>query len=228
MENIEPTKLSYPIAIDYRYFAEFSTNTKPDIQRAKSLNIIGNRISEIESKVVLHENQEIKLQQLKGRINCEPKRRGASYFARNAKFKLCKSTYSFTIPIEPCNEAPFKVNIQVTRTHQHQHDPIAKSKQIRGEERRIVANRVLLEQNGWASAYLDSERANNIKSDNIKRNCFLPTAEVIRKIVSEQINSEIVSTSWITNVQHASDMAAKILKGSKLNGYVLSVEVIFY
>ena len=57
MEINEPSKLSHPIAIDYRYFAEFLMNTKPDIQRAKSLNIVGNWIFEIENKVVFNINR---------------------------------------------------------------------------------------------------------------------------------------------------------------------------
>ena len=228
MENIEPTKLNYPITIDYKVFADFMLNTKSDVQRAKSLNIIGNWISEMEKKVVSHENEPIKLQQLKGRINSEPKRSGSSYFAGNAKCKICKCTYAFSIAEKPLNQAPFIVNIQVTRTHEHEHQGKQASKQIRGEARKLTAERVLLERNGCAAAFLDNERANNIKSSQIESNNLLPTVEVIRKIVSEQLNNEIVSTSWITNVQHASDMAVKTLKGKKLNGYVQSFEVIFH
>ena len=142
MENIEPTKISYPITIDYKVFADFMLNTKPDTQRTKSENVIGNWVAEMEKKVASHESEVIKLQQLKGRINSEPKRSGTNYFAGNARCKICKSSYSFTIPEKPLNQAPFIVNIQVTRTHQHEHQGKQFSKQIRGEERILTANRV--------------------------------------------------------------------------------------
>ena len=81
--------------------------------------------------------------------------------------------------------------------------------------------------NGCAAAFLDKERANIIKTGDIQSNNLMPTVEVIRKIVIEQLNMEIVSTSWITNVKHASDTAVKTLKGKNLNGYVQSFEVIY-
>ena len=118
-------KLSYPITIDNKVLADFMLNTKPDTQRTKSENVIGNWVAEMEKKVGSHESEVIKLQQLNGLINSKPKRSGTNYFAGNA-CKICKSSYSFTIREKSLNQAPFIVNIQVIRTHEHQG---------RGEER---------------------------------------------------------------------------------------------
>ena len=57
MENIEPTKISYPITIDYKVFADFMLNTKPDTQRTKSENVIGNWVAEMEKKVAEKNSQ---------------------------------------------------------------------------------------------------------------------------------------------------------------------------
>ena len=48
-------KLSYPITIDNKVLADFMLNTKPDTQRTKSENVIGNWVAEMEKKVGSHE-----------------------------------------------------------------------------------------------------------------------------------------------------------------------------
>ena len=47
----------------------------------------------------------------------------------------------------------------------------------------------------------------------------------VRKIVSEYLNKDLVSTNWVTNAMYASDMAKATIKAKKLKGYVRNMEV---
>ena len=56
------------------------------------------------------------------------------------------------------------------------------------------------------------------------------SSERIRKIVSEEINENMVSTCFITNLMAVSDMAATTIKGKHINGIVqeLCITPYFY
>ena len=84
----------------------------------------------------------------------------------------------------------------------HLHETIERKKQLRGEERRQLAIDVISQTNGQAEAFNSNREANDL-INNEKSNVF--SNDQVKKAVSEYLNEEMISTSWITNVHHVSD-----------------------
>ncbi len=108
----------------------------------------------------------------------------------------CKVNYSVSLQTKKQSEEQY-IKFKVKRNGEHEHKQ--QSKQIRGEERKIIANEVKANFNGSAKNFVDTFKGRN--ADNV------PSAVVIRKICSEVVNQNIVSTCWLTNLLAASDMA---------------------
>ena len=89
--------------------------------------------------------------------------------------------------------------------------------QIRGEDRVEVAEEILLRFKGSSKAYVDEKRSTH--NVNLSQ-------DVVRKVVSEYMNGEMVSTCWIANMLHAIDMAEATIIGKKINGFVQKFEVV--
>ena len=60
------------------------------------------------------------------------------------------------------------------------------------------------------------------KTDGVKN---VPDQQIIRKIVSEELNENVVSTCWITNLLSAADMAKSVIKGKHIDGSLQSFQI---
>lgn len=125
---------------------------------------------------------------------------------------------------KPLDTASF-CELLIKRKGNHVHESKTKTQiQIRGEERLETAEKVLLQFNGSSKAYVNSLCANGLKNEP-EENTLKKMEEKIRKIVSEYLNKDLVSTCWITNAIYASDMAKATIKAKTLKGYVRYMEV---
>lgn len=71
--------------------------------------------------------------------------------------------------------------------------------------------------NGSAINYADYLRGCGVKN--------VPDVDVFRKIVSEQLNEDIVSTCWIANLLEAAESAANFIKYKKIRGFVQNISI---
>ena len=83
---------------------------------------------------------------------------------------------------------------------------------IRGKNREDLAKSILLNDNGSAKSYADAQAGKNYTN--------VPNVAVMRNCISQYINKEMVSTNWITNLLHQSEVSRSLLKGKVTNGYV--------
>ena len=78
------------------------------------------------------------------------------------------------------------------------HGDHSQKTQLRGNKDRVnIAEDVILKLNGSSQNYIDTLPCANVKN--------VPKVEVIRKIISEYMNKEMVSTCWITNAHCSID-----------------------
>ena len=149
------------------------------------------------------------------RINNNPKKSSAPYFSCNFKCKIKTCTCKYQLTLKE-NTNDLFLNFKGIRTGNHDHSN-NNNKQIRGDERKIIANVVNSEFNGSSKAFCDTMIGRGVKD--------VPDVQVIRKIVSEQLNENVVSTCWITNLISAADMSKSIIKGRQINGSIQTLEI---
>lgn len=108
---------------------------------------------------------------------------------------------------------------------EHKHD--VGKKQLRGEERQIVAQQVILNSNGSTHDYV-----NNMITDYYMAGEAIPDYASAQKLknwfrqaVSEYMNTEMVSTCWITNLNYVSEATRVMLDTCKLKGYVQQCDI---
>lgn len=124
--------------------------------------------------------------------------------------------YKLTIKEKLDLENLDNVTINVQRNGLHNHlEPEIKRPRICGKKRNEVFKTVMTEHNGSSNGYVTTLAANGVPQMN------RPLLATIRKIVSQCVNEEMVTTSWITNVLYSSDMAAALLNYKNgIHGYV--------
>ena len=127
-------------------------------------------------------------------------RKGVNYLTSNAFCKTSKAAYKFRIKNSPSEN---RTHVDVDVSHDAHFDHSAKPSQnlqIRGKDRIEVAEEVLLRFKGSAKAYVEEKRSTH--NVNLSQ-------DVVRKVVNEYVNGEMVSTCW----------------KKKINGFVKQFEV---
>ena len=196
---------------------EFVLNAKIDDRKTNSKNFTGHWVQLFESHVNTHDKYtRVKLQGTRARLYETLGRKGVNYFSANAFCKTCKAAYKFTIKNSPPeNRTHVDVDVSHDAHSDHSTKP-SQNLQIRGEDRVKVAEEVLLRFKGSAKVYVDEKRSTH--------NVYL-SQDVVRKVVNEYVNGDLVSTCWIINMLHAIDMAEATIIGKKINGFVQQFEV---
>lgn len=216
--------MEYTIAIDKSHFNQFIATATQDSERTNALNFVGRWVDLFEKKISEFEKHDIRLRGNQSRLYEGKKRSDASYFNANASCSSCKVKYNFYIKNKPLDSASF-FELLVKRNSEHLHEPKPSNEmQIRGDERIEAAEKVLLEFNGSSKAYVNSLCAAGLKNEP-GENTLNKMEQKVRKIVSEYLNKDLVSTNWVTNAMYASDMAKATIKAKKLKGYVRNMEV---
>ena len=185
---------------------EFVLEAKIDEKKPNSKNFTGLWVKLFESHVNEHEKTTmVKLQGTRARLYQTRVRKGVNYFTANAFCKTCKASYKFIVK-EPPPENRTHVDVEVSHdVHSHHSVKSSPILQIREEDRVAVAEEVLLSFKGSAKSYVDEKRSTH----NVN------LSDVVRKVVSENVNGKMVSTCWISNLLHSIDMAESTLIGKK-------------
>ncbi|CAF1096206.1 unnamed protein product [Brachionus calyciflorus] len=214
----------YEIAVDKRKFDIALEKAYQDPRRANAKNFDSSWIHLFLTQIEEFENIKPSLQASIARVYPGRKRSDASFFHGNAycKFPKCLASYSVSIKEKSTNPATSFMMVNVTRKNEHLHNQNFERKvQIRGEERLNIAKKVMSECNGSAIAFVDKLAATGEKN--------LPSEHVIRNVIHEYVNKEMVSTCWITNLLHSADSAEHFLKSTRkkdgINGYVQNFEI---
>lgn len=136
-----------------------------------------------------------------------------AYLLLSCECKVCKIGYNIKLNYKPGENDEHAVAI-VTRNkdHKEEHHSKVPRPRITGEEREKVATEVILRDNGSAKNYNESMAGSG--------NTNLSSDAAIRKVVSEFVNREMVSTNWITNIMHTAEMSREDSCNKNIKGYV--------
>ena len=93
------------------------------------------------------------LKSVTGRINEEAKRVDSNYFAGYADCKNLNCPVKYHITLKNLTNEQYLI-FQVARTNEHEHQ--SQSKQIRGDERKMVAQMVKTDFKGSCKAFVDA------------------------------------------------------------------------
>jgi hypothetical protein len=198
--EIQNIPVTYQISLSGPVFAKLIAQTKDDTRIANCKNLAGSLWSPIlERATAEHEQHDPwKLNINSSRLYPDQRRANTAFLTINMQCSLCcdkaakkQNAYQFKIDESPDSKASFVV-ITVSRSQTHNHEK--QHKQIRGEDRVLLAEECMLETNGSAKNFCDKLRGKGIAPPNV---------ETVRKIVSEVINKEMGSTCWITNALSA-------------------------
>ena len=184
---------------------------------------VGNNwIKCFEEAISEHEEQETNLRVNTNRVYLDKRRVNTAFITINAFCNKCnKNAYSIKVNEDPRQTSANLVNVDITRKQEHKHD-LDKKTRITKDERVQVYEEVKLNFNGSAKNYVDA-----LKGCGSTQN---PTYAVVRQILSEQKNLDMISTDWITNILAATDAADNFVQGNKVFGYVqtLDVSILFF
>ncbi len=108
------------------------------------------------------------------------------------------------------------IPVQLTVTRSKEHDHTSASTQIRSENRVALVESIKQHSNGSVTNFMNSCRGAGETS--------LPSNAAVRKAVSEIMNSDMVSTGWITNAHYVIDSCNNFITGKKIQGYVQTFE----
>ncbi len=170
-------------------------------KRSKKLN--GDWTAEFSNQMSSVESVEFQLKPTTARFNENAKRSDSNYFTAYATCKAYLCPCKYTIVLNKLTDEQY-LSFQIQRQNEHDHN--VHPEQIRGSERHEVAKIVLTEFNGSSKAFLDTMAGRGVEN--------IGGAERIRKIVSEEINQNMVSTCFITNLLAAIDMSNITITGT--------------
>lgn len=210
--------MNYQISLPQVVFDKIILSTKPDAKAKDVFNFIGvDWLKPIQSAVSETENEDIALTVDNSRLYVNPKRSTTNFLSINAQCSYCRSTqrnsYKFTVSERPV-EANQLVIINVQNSGKHEHHG---KKQIRGDKRVAMAHDVQINSNGSSLNYVNKCEGAGVQG--------VPNVGTVRKIVSDVMNQEMVSTCWISNLLHSADCCKSLLRGRVIDGYVQRTEL---
>ena len=211
---MEVTK--YEITLRKEVFAEIFQYGHQEEDK-NSLILKGNWYPEFVKMIQNTEQHQYTIKPTKGRLNPSSKKKNASFFSSSFVCKMEKCSCKYSINLEKYNENFSFLKFTVCRTGVHDHSSKQSLKQIRGVQRENVAQIVQADFKGSAKAFFDTMKGRGVSN--------IPTTDVIRKIISEMIHEDTVSTNWIINLMSASDMSKRVIKGDHFNGSVQSLRI---
>ena len=203
---------SYQINIPSAEFVHFLGNTKPDASSKNSSNLVGTEWFEPICKrmKVAEDLEDLQIQVDKSRLY-EVSKKKTNFLSINCHCKICAIKYAIVLKNKPDSNAEFIFDVEKSAEHDRiKHE--TKKMPVRGQQREDLAKSILLNEGGSSKSYYDSQIGLNLVN--------VPSRDVMKKCVSEFVNKEMVSTNWITNILHQSDLTNVLIKGKCLNGYV--------
>ena len=206
--------LSYNFNIPFVKFNEFLSDekTKRDATSKNAQSFIGATFMD-PLMVAMNEKEkstDLDLQVDKSRIYSDSKK-APNYISINAHCRKCTTKYTIIVKHNPTENEQYEFEVKKSTQHdQAAHD--SKKVVVKGFQRDILAQSVLLSKGGSAKAYHDAQTGKGLTN--------LPSQNVIAKAVSSYVNKEMASTNWITNILHQAAVVKICLKGKQIHGYV--------
>ena len=191
----------YKITIENKMFKEHLNNIRQDPTTKNAKNFNGDEwmVPILTEMQKAEDNIEIQIQIDKARIY-EQSKRLTNYITINGHCKLCSTKYTIVSEHKPDENESYSFTVKKTIEHnKEQHTKIMESKiSIRGKNREDLAKSILLNDNESAKSYADAQAGKNYAN--------VPNVAVMRNCISQYINKEMVSTNWITNLLHQSEV----------------------
>lgn len=156
----QPDK-KYTIALDSKTFFDIETADEPGTKYKK---FVGQWLPPFLKKMIEYENETISLRARTARINETGKTSASNFFSATAvcnQSKDCPLTYSLKIKKKPKLSTKTFIEIEVSSEFQHKHEEV-KKKQIRGEERVVLAEKVIAYHGGSATAAVNKMLCDNM------------------------------------------------------------------
>ena len=132
------------------------------------------------------ESDTIELQVDKSRIYFTSKK-APNFITINAHCKMCPVKYTLRVKNMSDGNVDFEFEIEKTEQHnQVSHE--SKKVVVKGDKRDDLAKSILLN----SGAYHDAQVGQNLAK--------VPSQDIMKKVVSDYMKNEMVSTNWITNI----------------------------
>ena len=186
--------LKYKFDIPYKTFNEYLIGDKIKEDAAKNAHTFAGTsfLEPLLVKMNDIESDTIELQVDKSRIYFTSKK-APNFITINAHCKMCPVKYTLRVKKMPDENVDFEFEIEKTEQHnQVSHE--SKKVVVKGDKREELAKSILLNSGGSAKAYHDAQVGQNLAK--------VPSQDVMKKIVSDFMKNEMVSTNWITNILH--------------------------
>lgn len=193
--------MSYQISLPRTTFMQICQNSnKENKKRAKKL--AGDWTAEFNNQMTAIEKSEFKIRSITARVNEDAKKNNCNYFTSNLVCRHHNCPTKYTITLQTLTNSDY-LSFQVKRTNEHVHQHID---QIRGDERKDVANIVKSEFNGSSKAFVEKAVVCDMSWATVHASLFVLNSETwfdymtkLYKVSKGETKIEDYDCSWLAS-----------------------------